>query len=200
MRENNTFNTGFELMPFDFERLEIPDLILLKPKCFEDSRGYFMETYKKSEFESAGINQDFVQDNHSFSRRSVLRGLHYQLNPDAQGKLVRCTRGEIFDVAVDIRKGSPHFGEWVGVRLSEGNMKMLFVPEGFAHGFLVTGSSAHVLYKTTREYSPEREAGVIWNDPEIDVDWPLEREPIISDKDSELPTLKEAENNFTYEQ
>ncbi|MCQ6254061.1 dTDP-4-dehydrorhamnose 3,5-epimerase [Methanocaldococcus sp.] len=185
-------------MPFKFRRLEIPEVILIEPIVFEDERGFFMETYKYSEFSKFGIKEIFVQDNHSKSKKGVLRGLHYQKNPNAQGKLVRCIRGEIFDVAVDIRKGSPTFGKWVGVILSEENKKMLYIPKGFAHGFCVLSEEAEVIYKCTAEYSPEDDRGIIWNDKDIGIDWPI-KNPILSEKDKKHPPLREADINFVYE-
>jgi dTDP-4-dehydrorhamnose 3,5-epimerase len=160
-----------------------------------------METYKKSDFKKAGIDTDFVQDNHSKSVKGVLRGLHYQLEPKAQGKLVRCIRGKIFDVAVDIRKGSPTFGKWIGLELSEENKLMLWIPEGFAHGFLTLSEEAEIVYKVSgAEYSPEHDRGIRWNDPDIGIKWPLEGEPILSEKDRIAPLLKDAEVNFVYEE
>jgi len=185
-------------MPFKFQRLDMPDVILIEPTVFVDKRGFFMESYKYSEFAKFGIKEKFVQDNHSRSTRGVLRGLHYQKNPKAQAKLVRVTRGEVFDVAVDIRRGSPTYGRWVGVLLSEENKKMLYVPVGFAHGFCVLSEEAEVLYKTTEEYAPEYERGIIWNDPDIGIKWPIE-EPILSPKDAALPRLKDADNDFQYD-
>ncbi len=185
-------------MPFSFKRLDIPDVILVEPKAFEDERGFFMETYKASEFKENGIGYDFAQDNHSRSQKGVLRGLHYQLRPMEQGKLVRCVRGRIWDVAVDIRKGSPWFGKWVAVELSEENKLMLWVPPGFAHGFVALEDETEVVYKVTKEYAPELDRGIIWSDPDIGIEWPVEN-PVLSEKDSRLPTLKEAENNFVYE-
>lgn len=176
-------------MPFRFERLEIPEVILIEPKVFSDERGFFMETYKYSNFAAFGIKERFVQDNHSRSVKGVLRGLHYQRPPKAQGKLVRVLVGEIFDVAVDIRKGSPTYGKWVGVMLSAENRWMLYIPPGFAHGFCVLSEEAEVTYKVTEEYSPEHDAGIIWNDPEIGIDWPVEQ-PILSAKDAGLPPLR----------
>ncbi len=184
-------------MPFIFKRLEIPDVILIEPKIFEDSRGFFMETYKYSEFKENGIEYEFVQDNHSKSKKGVLRGLHYQLRPMEQGKLVRCIRGRIWDVAVDIRKGSPWYKKWVAVELSEENKLMLWVPPGFAHGFIALEDNTEVFYKVTKEYAPELDRGIIWNDPDIGIKWPIEN-PILSEKDSKLPRLKDAENNFIY--
>lgn len=184
-------------MPFSFRRLEIPDVIMIEPGVFRDERGFFMESYKHSEFAAFGIKERFVQDNHSRSKKEVLRGLHYQNPPRAQGKLVRAVSGEIFDVAVDIRKGSPTYGRWVGVNLSEENMRMLYIPAGFAHGFLTLSDVADVMYKTTDEYSPEHEAGIIWNDPEIGIKWPLD-EPVLSPRDARWPGLRDAVNRFVY--
>ncbi len=185
-------------MPFKFKSLDIPDVILIEPVIFNDHRGFFMETYKRSEFYKNGISFEFVQDNHSKSSRGILRGLHYQLNPKAQGKLVRCIRGRIWDVAVDIRRGSPWFGEWVGIELSEENKRMLWVPPGFAHGFLSLEDGTEVLYKVTSEFSPDLERGIAWNDPSLGINWPV-KNPVLSEKDSKLPNLSEAENNFVYE-
>ena len=185
-------------MPFTFKKLEIPDIVLIEPRLFGDERGFFLETYKRSEFlEAGGIDADFTQANHSRSKRGILRGLHYQLKPKAQGKLVRVSRGAIFDVAVDIRKGSPWFGKWVGVTLTDENKLMLWIPPGFAHGFATLEDDTDVLYAATDEYSPEHDRGIIWNDPEISVKWPI-KDPVISDKDARLPSLKEAWNNFIY--
>ncbi len=184
-------------MPFHFERLEIPEIILIEPKIFKDTRGFFMETYKYSDFVSVDVKAHFVQDNYSRSSRGVLRGLHYQKEPDAQGKLVQCLQGKIFDVAADIRKGSPTFGRWVSAELSQENGRMLYVPPGFAHGFLVLSESADVIYKCTREYSPENDRGVIWNDPDLNIEWPL-KNPFLSEKDGGHPLLKDIDNNFEY--
>jgi len=184
-------------MPFIFKRLEIPDVVLIEPKIFGDDRGFFMETYKYSEFRKNGIEYGFVQDNHSKSRKGVLRGLHYQLRPMEQGKLVRCIRGRIWDVAVDIRKGSPWYKKWVAVELSEENKLMLWIPPGFAHGFVALEDNTEVVYKVTKEYAPELDRGIIWNDPDIGIEWPIEN-PILSEKDSKLPRLRDAENNFIY--
>jgi dTDP-4-dehydrorhamnose 3,5-epimerase len=145
----------------------------------------------------AGIKENFVQDNYSKSTESVLRGLHYQKDPNSQGKLVWCLKGKIFDVAVDIRKGSPTYGEWVSLVLSEENRDMLYVPPGFAHGFLVLSNTAEISYKCTKEYSPKDEQGIIWNDPDIKIDWPVKK-PILLEKDKKYPMLKEADNNFYY--
>ena len=178
-------------MPFSFKKLEIEDVILVTPKVFGDSRGFFMESYQKSAFEKNGISNDFSQDNHSKSTKGVLRGLHYQTNPKAQAKLVRCSRGKILDVAVDIRKDSPTFGKWVGEVLSEENKNMLYIPAGFAHGFVVLSDEAELLYKASNEYSPENDRGVRWNDPDINVKWGIDFEPLISEKDSKQPFLKD---------
>lgn len=184
-------------MPFSFKRLSIPDIILVEPQSFPDERGFFLESYKESEFTSNGIKTIFVQDNLSHSVKGVLRGLHYQKNPKAQAKLVIALRGEIFDVAVDIRKNSPTYGKWVGEILSESNHNSLYIPEGFAHGFCILSEEADVLYKVSQEYSPEDEKGIIWNDTEINITWPIDK-PIIQEKDSKLPDLKNADNNFIY--
>ena len=176
-------------MPFEFKRLKIPDVILIKPEVFEDERGFFMETYKKEDFKNVGIKGEFVQDNHSKSKQGVLRGLHFQKEPYAQAKIVRCARGKIYDVAVDLRKNSPTFGKYVGVNLSEENKYLLYIPRGFAHGFLAL-SDAEVIYKADNVYAPEYEAGLIWNDADINVEWPIKK-PIVSQKDRNLLTLKE---------
>ncbi len=177
-------------MPFEFKRLEIPDVILIKPKVFEDERGFFMETYKKSDFEKAGIKGDFIQDNHSRSKYGVLRGLHFQREPYAQAKILRAVRGVIYDVAVDLRKNSPTFGKWVGAILSEHNKWQLYIPRGFAHGFLVLSDVAEVVYKVDNVYAPNYEGGIIWNDPELRIDWPID-DLIVSEKDKKWPTLRE---------
>ena len=173
-------------MPFTFERTKISDVIVVTPKVFKDERGFFLETYKRSEFRAAGITEGFVQDNRSYSTRGVIRGLHYQTDPAAQGKLVCAIAGTIFDVAVDIRKVSPVFGKWVGIELSAKNKKMLYIPTGFAHGFAVLSETAEVAYKVTSEYSAEHEAGILWNDPEIGIEWPVTK-PLVSAKDKENP-------------
>jgi dTDP-4-dehydrorhamnose 3,5-epimerase len=184
-------------MPFTFKKLDIQDVILVEAKAFPDERGFFLESFKESIFASNGINTRFVQDNFSHSIKGVLRGLHYQKNPKAQAKLVIALRGEIFDVAVDIRKGSPTYGKWVGEILSENNHKLLYIPEGFAHGFCVLSEEADVLYKVNQEYSPEDEMGIMWNDSEINIKWPIDK-PILHEKDSNLPSLKNADNDFIY--
>lgn len=178
-------------MPFEFKRLAIPDVILVIPKVFDDERGFFLESYKKSEFAKNGINTEFNQDNHSKSAKGVLRGLHYQLVPKAQAKLVRCPNGAIFDVAVDIRKNSPYFGRWVGEKLTAENKHMLYIPEGFAHGFVVLSETAELLYKASNEYSKEHDRGILWNDPDININWGIDFEPILSEKDKIQPRLKD---------
>jgi len=185
-------------MPFEFQRLEIPDVILVSAKQFVDDRGYFLESYKQSEFADNGIPWAFVQDNRSHSTQQVLRGLHYQLQPGAQGKLVAVLSGEIFDVAVDIRQGSPSFGHWVGATLSADRFNMLYVPVGFAHGFCVLSERADVLYKVTAEYAADLDRGIRWDDPQIGIAWPIAA-PILSEKDAALPLLHDAENNFRFE-
>lgn len=181
-------------MPFEFIKQEIKDVILVKPKVFGDNRGFFMESYKKSEFISNGIDAEFVQDNHSKSSAHVLRGLHYQAKPYSQAKLVRCTKGRIYDVAVDIRPNSKTYKQYVKVELSEDNKHMLFIPEGFAHGFVVLSDVAELLYKASGEYNPQADRGVLWNDKDININWEIDFEPILSDKDKKQPTLKEIFN------
>lgn len=165
-------------------RLSIPDVILFTPKVFGDNRGFFFESFNEKTFqELTGLKVNFVQDNHSKSQKWVLRGLHYQLPPKAQGKLVRVVQGEVFDVAVDIRKSSPYFGKWVGQLLSAENKQQMWIPEGFAHGFLTLSETAEFLYKTTDYYAPEYEQSIVWNDEEIRVHWPLLEKPVLSMKD-----------------
>ena len=164
--------------------LTIPGIILLEPKVFCDGRGYFFESFNQKTFEDIiGLSPKFVQDNHSNSTKGVLRGLHYQLPPKAQGKLVRVIQGEIFDAVVDIRKESPTFGQWLGEKLSAYNKKQLWIPPGFAHGFLILSETADVLYKATEFYTPECEQCIAWNDPDIGIEWPLQSQPITSERD-----------------
>lgn len=171
-------------------KTDIPDVLIFEPKVFGDDRGFFFESFNQNIFEEAvGQKVDFVQDNHSKSCRGVLRGLHYQQEPYSQGKLVRCIVGEVFDVAVDIRKGSDTFGKWVGVNLSANNKRQLWIPAGFAHGFLVLSDIAEFVYKTTNYYSPKHEHGIHWNDNKINIKWPLQEEPILSMKDAQQPFL-----------
>ena len=184
-------------MEFTFEKLSIPEVILVETQSFSDNRGFFLENFKESSFISNGINTKFVQDNFSHSLHGVLRGLHYQKNIQAQAKFVTALRGEIFDVAVDIRKNSLTFGQWVGEILSDDNHKSLYIPEGFAHGFCVLSEDADVLYKVNNEYSPENEIGIIWNDPQINILWPID-EPILNEKDFALPILQNADIDFIY--
>jgi dTDP-4-dehydrorhamnose 3,5-epimerase len=174
-------------------KTEIPDVIIFEPKVFGDERGFFLESFNQKFFEEAtGLKRDFVQDNHSKSSKGVLRGLHYQLPPMAQGKLVRVVQGEVFDVAVDIRKSSPTFGKWVGVHLSADNKRQLWIPEGFAHGFLTLSETAEFLYKTTNYYSPKDEGAVIWNDSDLAISWPEAGDILVSTKDQIAPTFKQA--------
>lgn len=174
-------------MPFEFIRQEIEDVILVKPKVFGDHRGFFLESYKKSDFIQNGIDVEFNQDNHSKSTAHVLRGLHYQEAPYGQAKLVRCSKGKIYDVAMDIRPESKTFGKYVKVELSEENKCMLFIPEGFAHGFVVLSDEAELLYKASGEYAPQADRGILWSE----VDWDIDFEPILSEKDKVQPRLKE---------
>ncbi|MBO9677061.1 MAG: dTDP-4-dehydrorhamnose 3,5-epimerase [Acidovorax sp.] len=176
-------------------RLSIPDVMLIEPKVFGDSRGFFYESFNQQAFsEATGARYPFVQDNHSRSAKGVLRGLHYQLAPKAQGKLVRVARGAVFDVAVDIRKGSPTFGQWVGMELTEDNHRQLWVPPGLAHGFLVLSESADFLYKTTDYYSPEHERSIRWDDPQLAIDWPDVGVPMqLSAKDQAGRSFAEAD-------
>jgi dTDP-4-dehydrorhamnose 3,5-epimerase len=170
----------------------IEGLVVVEPQVFGDSRGYFMETYNAQAFAEAGLTMAFVQDNQSLSQKGVLRGLHLQTKYP-QGKLVRVISGEVYDVGVDLRRGSPTYGKYAGAVLSGENKRMLYIPEGFAHGFLVLSDEAVFTYKCTELYHPEYDVGIIYNDPDIGIDWPLDgREPLLSDKDKKLPTLKEA--------
>ncbi|MBQ6575139.1 MAG: dTDP-4-dehydrorhamnose 3,5-epimerase [Lachnospiraceae bacterium] len=174
------------------ETTPIEGLLVITPKVFSDERGYFMETYNIADFTEAGIDSVFVQDNQSASKKGVLRGLHFQIQ-HAQAKLVRVIRGKVFDVAVDMRKGSATYGKWFGLTLSEENKKMFYIPKGFAHGFLVLSDYAEFTYKCTELYHPNDEGGIIYNDPDIGIDWPIEdgMELIFSDKDTKWPLLKE---------
>ena len=179
---------------------ELKGVFVLEPQVFGDTRGWFMESWSQRKMHDAGIDVQFVQDNQSFSaQKGTLRGLHYQLNPMCQAKLLRCTRGKIFDVAVDIRKGSPQYGKWVGVELSAENKKQLFIPRGFAHGFITLTDDVEVQYKADNYYAPECDGNIRWDDPDIGVEWPL-KPVILSEKDSKAPLLKERTNlNFVYE-
>lgn len=174
----------------------IPDVLILEPKVFGDDRGFFFESFNAILFEQAtGLKRQFVQDNHSKSSRNVLRGLHYQIQ-QPQGKLVRVVQGEVFDVAVDLRRSSESFGQWVGVHLTAENKKQLWVPEGFAHGFVVLSETAEFLYKTTDFYAPEYERSLLWSDPQLEINWSLTGEPILARKDAEALPLAEAELFF----
>lgn len=168
----------------------LPGVLVLEPKVLSDERGFFMETYHAARFRQLGIDADFVQDNNSRSMRGVLRGLHYQ-EPNAQGKLIRCTRGALYDVAVDIRVGSPHFGKWVGADLTEENKLMLWVPAGFAHGFCALTDRSDLVYKCTAFYDAESDRSIFWNDPDLGIRWPIVK-PLLSPKDAAAPRLKEA--------
>ena len=180
-------------MPYTVTPTHIPDLLILEPKVFGDARGFFFESFNQQDFNQAtGLNVQFVQDNHSRSAQGVLRGLHYQLQ-QPQGKLVRVVRGAVFDVAVDIRRSSPTFGQWVGCELSEDNHRQFWVPPGFAHGFVVLSDSAEFLYKTTDYWYPEHERSLLWNDPAIGIDWPLDGPPLLAAKDAAGKLLAEAE-------
>jgi dTDP-4-dehydrorhamnose 3,5-epimerase len=173
---------------------ELPEVLLIEPKVFGDARGFFMESWNEARFNAAlGYDVHFVQDNHSRSSRGVLRGLHYQLDPHAQGKLVRCTSGAVFDVAVDMRRSSPNFGRWVGFELTAENHRQLWIPPGFAHGFVVISETADFLYKTSGRYAPEREGAVRWDDPAVGITWPLDGiTPQLSAKDVAAPLLADA--------
>ena len=171
----------------------LPEVVILEPKVFGDDRGFFYESFNAKGFaEATGIQRSFVQDNHSRSARNVLRGLHYQIS-QPQGKLVRVVSGSVFDVAVDIRRSSPRFGEWIGVELSADNKRQLWIPEGFAHGFVVLSQFAEFLYKTTDYYAPEFERSLRWDDPAIGIEWPFQGEPLLSKKDAAAPALADAE-------
>jgi len=184
-------------MPFEFKVLEIKDVMLITPEVYQDERGFFKETFKDSDFSKMGISIEFLQDSISRSSKNIIRGLHYQKNPKAQAKLVSCVKGTIFDVAVDIRKNSPTYGKWVGAELSEENHQALFIPRGFAHGFVALSDIADVSYKLSEEHSEKDEAGIIYNDPDICIQWPVEN-PILSKRDRSNPTLKQADNNFEF--
>jgi len=174
----------------EFIKTEIPDVILVKPSVYEDHRGFFMESYHINKFKTGGININFVQDNHAKSVKNTLRGLHFQMEYP-QAKLLRCLKGSVFDVAVDIRKDSPYYGKWVGKELSEKNKYQLFIPEGFAHGYYVTSEIAEIAYKCSNIYYPNYDAGIIWNDPTISIEWP-NKNPLLSAKDKSLPYLSDS--------
>lgn len=178
------------------EKTIFEEVLILEPQVHGDNRGFFMESYNRDKLEQLGVNYTFIQDNHSLSReKGVIRGLHYQLNPKAQTKLVRVIAGAIYDVVVDIRHNSPTFGQWVGVHLSAANKKQLLVPKGFAHGFCTLLPNSEVIYKVDEGYSPVHDRGILWNDPDIGIDWPTDQ-PILSAKDATHPLLKDAEINY----
>lgn len=180
---------------FLFKETSIKDVFVIEPKKYGDHRGYFMETYKKSDFDQAGLVYDFVQDNQSKSKKGVLRGLHFQKN-FPQAKLVRCIEGEVFDVCVDLRKDSPTYGKWEGVVLSAEKGNQFMVPRGFAHGFVVLSETATFCYKCDEVYHPEDEGGIMWNDEEVGIEWPYEGEPLLSEKDKIHPSLKKTKIEF----
>jgi dTDP-4-dehydrorhamnose 3,5-epimerase len=182
-------------MEFEFAPLNVPEVVLVTPGRYRDERGFFQESYRRSSFLEHGIDAHFVQDNLARSSKGVLRGLHYQIPPGAQGKLVGTVSGEIFDVAVDLRVGSPTYGRWAGSTLDADRGELLWIPPGFAHGYVVLSESADVYYKCTAEYRPELDRGVLWSDPAIGVDWPV-TDPIVSAKDRDQPTLEACDNPF----
>lgn len=184
-------------MPFVFEKTSLDGVMIITPRVFPDGRGYFYESYKVSDFREAGIETVFVQDNISSSSYGVIRGLHYQKSPHAQGKLLEVLSGSIIDVVVDIRKGSPNYGKWLKFNLSKENHKMIYVPAGFAHGFVAVSEMVEIHYKVDSEYCKEAEAGVLWNDPALNIDWGVEN-PVLSEKDTQLPLLANADNNYVY--
>ena len=177
----------------------IHKVIHIKPQRHGDRRGFFAETYSRREYSELGVDVEFVQDNHSLSREvGTLRGLHFQAPPHAQAKLVRCGRGAIFDVAVDIRRGSPTYGQWQGYELTAENGEQLYVPVGFAHGFVTLEPDSEIVYKCSDYYAPETEGAILWNDPDIGIDWPTDADPILSDKDAAAPLLSELESPFIF--
>lgn len=177
-------------MPCEFTKTAIEGVVVVQPRIFRDQRGFFLESYRKEEFTAAGIDADFVQDNHSFSQKDVIRGLHFQRSPRVQGKLVRVARGAVFDVAVDIRPSSSTYGQWFGIELTEENCTMVYIAPGLAHGFATLRDDTVFLYKCTDIYSPEHDGGVLWSDPAIGIKWPLS-DPILSEKDIKLPLLRD---------
>ena len=185
--------------PLTITPTEIPDVLLIESRLFSDDRGHFMEAQSQEAWEQQGLNFDFVHDSMSRSRKGVLRGMHYQLNPHAQGKLVRCIRGALFDVAVDIRKGSPTFGRWAGRELREGTGAALWIPPGFAHGLLALEDDTVMYYKCTAGYRPQLERAIAFDDPAVGIDWPI-APSIINDKDRNAPRLADAESNFDYKE
>ncbi len=184
-------------MPFTFEKTALEGVMIITPRIFPDGRGYFYESYKTGDFKQAGINSVFVQDNISSSAYGVVRGLHYQKSPHAQGKLLEVLSGSIIDVVVDIRKGSTNYGKWLKFNLSKENHKMIYVPAGFAHGFVAISETVEIHYKVDNEYCKAAEGGVLWSDPALGIDWGIEN-PVLSEKDAKLPPLAEADNNYVY--
>ena len=184
-------------MPFEITETHIPGVLVIEPRLFVDFRGSFNEVFKSTDLKIKGIDRTFVQANLSKSWKNVLRGLHYQDPPMAQGKLISCMQGEVYDVAVDIRRGSPTYGRWVGLNLSEERRNMMYIPEGFAHGFYVLSEVAQVMYFCTGEYSPVHERSILWSDPKIGIPWPG-KDPVLSDKDKNAPVLEKADNLFIY--
>ena len=176
-------------MPFSFKSLSIPEVILVEPKVFSDDRGYFLESFKSSDFSLNHIANCFVQDNLSFSKQNVIRGMHFQKKPKEQGKLVSVIKGGVLDVAVDLREESPTFMKWIAVELNDKQHAMLYIPEGFAHGFLSLTDEVYLVYKCTKEYDPKFDAGIRWDDPDIGIDWPVNK-PVVSEKDQHLPNFK----------
>jgi len=184
-------------MAFQFENLDVEGIVHIEPDICGDQRGFLAEIYKYPEFKKQGIEKSFVQVIYSKSTKGTLRGLHYQKDPMAQGKLVSVVEGEIFDVGVDLREGSPTYGKWVGLTLNAEKKNMLYIPEGFAHGFCILSETAQLIYYCTQVYSPEHERGIIWNDKELDIAWPIEN-PILSDRDKDFQLLNQTDNNFSY--
>ncbi|MEK4046465.1 dTDP-4-dehydrorhamnose 3,5-epimerase [Paenibacillus sp. FSL H8-0048] len=183
-----------------FIKTHLEDVLVVEPAVFGDHRGWFMETYSEAKFHEQELRYQFVQDNQSYSAvKGTLRGLHFQLNPKAQTKLVRCTRGSIFDVAVDIRQGSPSYGKWYGIELNAENKKQLLIPKGFAHGFMTLTEDVEVQYKCDELYAPECDGGILWNDPDIAIEWPIDVIPVLSAKDEQAPLLKDVKHNFVYQ-
>lgn len=183
-------------MPFDFKNTPLKRLVVIQPRVFADERGFFMETYKKSDFVKAGITEEFTQDNHSYSSKGVLRGIHFQKDPYAQGKLVRCIKGAVWDVAVDLRADSETFGQWYGLEITGENKIMFYIPPGFGHGFVTLKDNTHFLYKCTNEYNPDADSGIMWNDSDLNIEWPLTEGLSLSDKDLKLQSIEEFKKNM----
>jgi dTDP-4-dehydrorhamnose 3,5-epimerase len=185
---------------FKITQTKLPGLLVIEPHAFADDRGFFMESYNRDAFAALGLNLTFLQDNHSRSKKGVVRGLHYQLEPAGMGKLVSCLHGSIFDVGLDLRQGSPTFGNWYGEILSGDNHQMLYLPPGFAHGFMALEDNSDVLYKCTNVWRPEHERAIVWNDPAVGIKWPLDKvgKPLVNAKDAGAPLFKDAETNFVW--